>query len=138
MQIQLNTDNNIRGRDALRDQVQSAIASTLDRFAERVTRVEVHLNDVNSVKGGDDKRCMLEARLSGREPIAVTHTAPSLDLALDGALDKLMRSLDSVVGKELAAQQNVARETPDAASGRPGRAARPSRAAACAAAAHWP
>jgi ribosome-associated translation inhibitor RaiA len=115
MQIQLNTDNNIRGDDALRDEVEGVVASALDRFGERVTRVEVHLNDVNSVKGGDDdKRCMLEARLSGREPIAVTHTGPSLDLALDGALDKLVRSLDSVVGKELSAQQNVARETPDA------------------------
>jgi ribosome-associated translation inhibitor RaiA len=115
MRIQLNTDNSIRGDDALRDEVQGVVGSALDRFGERVTRVEVHLNDVNSMKGGgDDKRCMLEARLSGREPIAVTHTAPSLDLALDGALDKLVRSLESVVGKELSAQQNVARETPDA------------------------
>lgn len=115
MQIQLNTDNNIRAGDALRAEVQGVVGSALDRFGERVTRVEVHLNDVNSVKGGgDDKRCMLEARLSGREPIAVTHTAPSLAFALDGALDKLVRALDSVVGKELSAQQNAAHETPEA------------------------
>jgi ribosome-associated translation inhibitor RaiA len=115
MQIQLNTDNNIRGGQVLQTEVTAKLAAALDRFGGRMTRVEVHLNDVNSAKGGpQDKRCMLEARLSGREPIAATHTAPSLDLALDGALAKLIRAMDSLVGKELSAQQNVQRETPPA------------------------
>ncbi len=110
MQIQLNTDHNIRGDQALHDEVAAVVQTSLDRFAHRVTRVEVHLNDVNSAKGGaDDKQCTLEARLSGREPVVASHAAPALELALDGALDKLVRAIDSVVGKELAAQQNVTR-----------------------------
>jgi hypothetical protein len=33
------------------------------------------------------------------QPILVSHEAPSVDLAVDGALTKLERALDTVVGK---------------------------------------
>jgi hypothetical protein len=45
----------------------------------------VHLGDENGHKrGGNDKRCMMDARLDGRPPIAVTQQAPPLDQAVDG------------------------------------------------------
>lgn len=63
MQIQFNTDNNIRGSEELRAPQEQTISRSLDRFCDRITRLEVHLNDENSHKGGVDRRCMLEARL---------------------------------------------------------------------------
>jgi ribosome-associated translation inhibitor RaiA len=66
--------------------------------SDRITRVEVHLSDQNGDKSGqDDKRCMLEARLEGRQPTVVTHHAASLDEAVDGAADKLKRFLESTL-----------------------------------------
>jgi len=63
--------------------------------------VEVHLSDVNSDKGGqNDKRCMMEARLEGRQPTAVTHQATTLDQAIDGATDKLKRSIERTLDRE--------------------------------------
>lgn len=44
-------------------------------------------------------RCMMEARLEGRQPIAVTHQAASLDQAVDGAADKLTKMIDSTLGR---------------------------------------
>ena len=97
MQIQMNTDGNIEGHEALATQVSSVVESALNRFSDHITRVEIHLSDENSEEkgGNDDMRCMLEARLKGRQPIAVTHQAATLDQAVDGAADKLTKLIES-------------------------------------------
>ena len=100
MLVQLNTDRHVEGREALAQEIEATLSEALDRFSDRITRVEVHLSDVNSHKGGDaDKRCVLEARPKGREPISASHQAPSVDLAMSGATEKLKRALDSTFGK---------------------------------------
>jgi len=101
MLIQVNTDRNIEGDNALAQQVEDVVRSALDRFQERITRVEIHLSDENSDKkvGADAIRCLLEARLAGLQPIPVSHQAATLEQALDGAVEKLKRSLDSTLGQ---------------------------------------
>jgi hypothetical protein len=100
MKIQFNTDNNIRGSEELRRPLEETISHSLDRFSERITRVEVHLNDVNSHKGGpQDKRCMLEARLEGLQPVAVTNEAGTHEEAVRGAVTKMKTALDTVLGR---------------------------------------
>lgn len=100
MQIQLNSDNHITGTAGLQQHVEQVLEQQLKHVADRVTRVEVHLNDVNSNKGGDsDKRCQLEARMAGANPVSVEHHAPTLDLALNGAASQLARALDKAQGK---------------------------------------
>jgi len=100
MQIQINTDRNIPGHEALTTQVSGVVDSALSRFSDRITRVEVHLSDENSHKSGQkDKRCMIEARIEGRQPIAVTHQAATVDLAVDGAAGKLTRMIESTFGR---------------------------------------
>ncbi|MBA3284929.1 MAG: HPF/RaiA family ribosome-associated protein [Bacteroidota bacterium] len=100
MTIQINSDNNITGTEGLSNLVQNTIAQTLKRFDEQITRVEVHLNDENSHKcGTKDKRCMLEARLEGMQPVAVTAHGNTIQEALDGALDKLKSSLETTIGR---------------------------------------
>ncbi len=101
MKIQINTDSNIAGNDQLRGEVETLLSGALDRFSEKITRVEVHLSDENSDKkpGVDDMRCLLEARLAGLQPIAVSHEAATLEEAVDGAAEKLKRSLDSTLGR---------------------------------------
>ena len=79
---------------------EAAVERTLGHLGEHITRVEVHLSDENGKKGGShDKRCMMEARLEGRQPIAVTHEAQTIDQAIDGAADKLKSSLDHTLGR---------------------------------------
>ena len=100
MQVQLNTDRQITVDNQLANQVETAVESALSRFADQITRVEVHLSDENSDKGGDnDKRCLLEARLAGLRPVAVSHQAATLQQAIDGAAQKLERSLESTLGR---------------------------------------
>jgi ribosome-associated translation inhibitor RaiA len=101
MLVQINTDSNIEGRDELARRVEGRVRDALERFSDQLTRVEVHLGDENSNRkfGTDDKRCLLEARPAGLRPIAVSHQAGTMEQAVDGALDKFRRALDSAFGK---------------------------------------
>lgn len=100
MQVQVHTDNHIEGRAELSQRATAIVESTLARFGERITRVEVHLSDENSHKDrGPDKKCVVEARPAGGQPVAVTHVADTLDHALEGASEKLERLLDSKFGR---------------------------------------
>jgi ribosome-associated translation inhibitor RaiA len=101
MHVQINTDTNIKGDNALVQRVEAIVSGTLDRFSEQITRVQVHLSDENSHRkpGTDDKRCLLEARLAGHQPIAVSHQAATLEQAVDGAAEKLKRVLDGTLGR---------------------------------------
>ncbi|QVL51965.1 MAG: hypothetical protein KFB97_10715 [Cyanobium sp. M30B3] len=101
MQIQINTDNNIEGHEQLAEQVEAVVRDALQRFSEKITRVEVHLSDENSDKkfGVEDKRCLLEARPAGHQPIAVSHEAATTELAVEGALERLTHLLDGTLGR---------------------------------------
>lgn len=101
MLIQTNTDRNIEGSEELSAQVEAAVEGALSRFTDRISRVEVHLSDENSSSrgGSHDKRCMMEARIEGRGPTAVTHEAATVEEAIAGAADKLVRAIDSTLGR---------------------------------------
>ncbi|MBN1319741.1 MAG: hypothetical protein JXA87_02765, partial [Thermoleophilia bacterium] len=62
MHIQINTDRNIEGDNALAQRVEAVVRETLAHFSKHITRVEVHLRDENSgsKSGTEDKRCLLE------------------------------------------------------------------------------
>ena len=94
MIIQLNTDNHIDGHDALSQTVTAELEHALARFTSRITRVEVHFQDENGERGGPaDKSCLLEARLTGEDPVAVRHRAATVPAALHGARDKMVQLL---------------------------------------------
>jgi hypothetical protein len=115
MQIQLNTDHNIEGHERLVTYVTGLLEDNLSRFSERITRVEIHLADESGGKSGAaDKRCVMEARLQHHQPSAVTHHAATLDDALHGAVRKLRRSIESLVGR-LEAREG---SSPDPLEGR--------------------
>lgn len=100
MQIQVHSDNHIEGSARLVDWVSSNVADKLDRFDDEVTRIVVHLNDENGVKAGAyDKRCQIEARPKGQQPVSVTHKAASVELAVDGAIGKLNNALKHQFGR---------------------------------------
>jgi ribosome-associated translation inhibitor RaiA len=99
MQVQVNTDRHIGGHEALAGHVRDTVQGALGRFSEHITRVEVHLSDENGDKSGqNDKRCVMEARLEGRQPVAVTHQAATLEAAVDGAAGQLTRVIEKTLG----------------------------------------
>ncbi|MGA7240109.1 MAG: HPF/RaiA family ribosome-associated protein [Bryobacteraceae bacterium] len=100
MQIEVNTDHNIAGHEALAARVSGVVESALSQFSEHITRVEIHLSDESSHKSTpNDKRCVMEARLEGRQPVAVTDHAATVDEAVNGAAHKLARLIESTLGR---------------------------------------
>jgi ribosomal subunit interface protein len=100
MKIQINTDHNIEGHEALAAYVGDILESALSRISDHIMRIEVHLSDENGdKKGQNDKRCMMEARLEGRQPIAVTNEAATLNQAINGAADKLAKMIENILDR---------------------------------------
>lgn len=101
MKIQLNTDHNIQSDESLVRHTEKAVESALGRYGDRITRVEVHVRDDNAGKtGGDDKSCLIEARLEGLQPISASDQASQVAAAVTGAAKKLQRVLDTTLGKK--------------------------------------
>ncbi len=100
MIIQFNTDNNIKGTEAVREPLIAMIAEGLKRHSAQITRIEVYLTDQNGKKSGEnDKRCVLEARLAGMQPVSVSNDADTRDQAVEGAIDKLNSSLETILNR---------------------------------------
>ncbi|GGX11209.1 hypothetical protein [Aquimarina muelleri] len=100
MTIQINTDKILSGEKRRCDFFTSQVAEALQRFESHITRIEVHLKDENGKKDGfNDISCLLEARLEGRQPIAVTNQADTTDLAVAGAINKIKTAIETILGK---------------------------------------
>ena len=100
MQVQVHTDDHIHGGESLAQWIQDESGTRLARFRENITRLEVFLTDVDAGKSGaEDKRCRIEARVAGRQPVAVTAEADKMATAFISAVDKLTRELDADLGR---------------------------------------
>ncbi|MDO9183258.1 MAG: HPF/RaiA family ribosome-associated protein [Bacteriovorax sp.] len=103
MQIQINTDHTVKSSHEYKletENFRDALEDSLEHFQKYISKVEVHFSDTNAEKiGFDDKRCLIEVRLRGLNPVVTSHQANNLALALDGATLKLKKSLDHIFGK---------------------------------------
>lgn len=101
MKVQVNTSNDIENKETLERWASDYLNEHLARFEQDITSIEVQMTDENHAGkgGGVDKRCMMEARVNGRAPVAVTNFAPDQNLAFRGAADKLSHALDHAFGK---------------------------------------
>jgi len=101
MQIQISTDNHIEGSDRMENYFSEVLHTALKRYEDKITGLEVHITEEkNSEKGTlADKRCLIEARVNGLAPQAVTHHAPTTELAIKGAADKMKHLLEHTFDK---------------------------------------
>lgn len=118
MQILLHSDPNTDGSHLMADHLSAVVKDALDRFGERITRVEAHLSDVNgqAKTGTDAIHCTLEARLIGLDNIVVKAHADSAHQAIGGALRKLVRAVDTEIAKHADHHQRPRPDAPGADS----------------------
>lgn len=100
MKIQFNTDKTIDGSERHQDYFSDQISKKLDRFHPHISRIEAHISDENGQKEGiNDIRCLIEARIKGKNPIAVSEQAKNIELAVSGAIQKLKTALESIIDR---------------------------------------
>ena len=100
MFIQLNTNEGVRGDEAMSRRVEAEVADALSHYESDISSVDVHLSDANGSKAGaDDKICVIEARPNGMAPVATSHQAESIEEALTVAAEKMQHRLEHVFGR---------------------------------------
>ena len=100
MQINVNTDRTIEKHQGLDEHVENVVRSSIGRFGDHVNRVDVHLSNENKEKQADGgNRCMMEARVTGYQPVVVHEHSANLHQAITNAGSKLARALDSALGR---------------------------------------
>jgi hypothetical protein len=101
MKIQANSDKTIQVDAVLTHFVEDEASRLLDRFAKKLTRVEVHLSDIDNTRTGQpDKRCLVEARPAGGRPLTADAIATTTGSAITEALKKMQRLLTTFFGKK--------------------------------------
>ena len=98
MQTQINAPHESLP-DPLVDLIERSVDEGLEHYATRLTQVIIHIQDLNAHKGGIDKRCLIEARPKGLDPLTAEHEDEEITDAFRGALDKLKRVLERRFGK---------------------------------------
>ncbi|MGD9903950.1 MAG: HPF/RaiA family ribosome-associated protein [Dehalococcoidia bacterium] len=135
MQIQVKSDHTIKVDARVTHFVEREVGRILEHVADRLTRLQVHLSDVNSRKVGPaDKRCVVEARPAGSRPLSTHASADNLPLAVDKALRKMQRALKTFFDRQgwtegkaaakRATSRKVAAIAPPAAATRAGKTAK--------------
>lgn len=100
MKIQVNSDKTIAVDLSMKRFVREEVNRVLERFDKQLTRVEVHLSDVDDKKTGKaDKRCLVEARPAGAKPRTTSAQAFKLASAVGAALRKMQRNLTTFYGR---------------------------------------
>lgn len=98
LQIQIRTDNHIHVHDNRAAELESIVKHALRHCSQHITRVEMHLSDINGIKAGQpDKSCVMEVRLEHRQPMAVTEVAETVGGSVTGAAEKLARLVKSTL-----------------------------------------
>ncbi len=98
MQIQIRHDAYVQGDK--NDWIAQTVEGTLERYRDQITTVEVHLADEDGPKHSDGAiRATVEVRPAGFKPSAATSHGDDIAAALDSALDKVLRILDSQLGR---------------------------------------
>lgn len=100
MIIQFKTDTSIKVKERFSKPLISIASEKLKRFSDQITELEINLSDEKGTKEGlDNKRCMIEAHINDKSPIAVTFHATNHKQAMEGAIDKLKASLHILFGR---------------------------------------
>jgi len=101
MKILVNSDSPI-AMDARRAKyIVGEASELLDRFSDRLTRVDIHIEDVDRGKTGKvDKRCFVEVRPTRMKPVVASAQTKDLETSVNQAMRKIVRALNTTLGKQ--------------------------------------
>lgn len=100
MRFMFNNDNQTALSSATSQRVEALVEARLGRISDRLTRVEVHVSDVDGPRsGGEDKKWVVELRPNGMRPITATDQASTVERAVTAATDRALKAFDRQIGK---------------------------------------
>ena len=76
-----------------RTRIRQNLGKKLGKFAASIERVSVRVKDVNGPRGGIDQLCRIKVVLRNLPSVVFEKVDPSLDAAIEGALDGTERAV---------------------------------------------
>lgn len=99
MQIQIRWSD-VEKSDALGQHVNEQVEHALRNVRDHFTRVVVHVRDDNAGKSGaNDKRCQIELRPAGADPLSVEDTGDDFFKVVTTTTKKLERAAHNFVDR---------------------------------------
>lgn len=93
--------SDIEKSDALGEHIETHLQRALRHYEDRFLRVDVHIHDDKAGRhGSDDKRCVIEGRPSGGEPLAVEHHGDDFYATATEAVKKFERAVHHFVERQ--------------------------------------
>lgn len=83
----------------MREHIQMRLRLALSRFGSKIGRLDVHLSDENGPRGGVAERCLLVARLGGRN-LVVARTHEDILAAVNDASARLADAASRALARE--------------------------------------
>ena len=100
MIVNINIDKSLDKAERHQEYLSDLIKKSLNNYTDHITRIEIQIKDVNGIKEGlKDTNCMIEARIKGRQPMAINNRADDIETAIKGAVDKIKSALETIMGK---------------------------------------
>ena len=92
MTVQIRS-NGIEVTDDLREHIERTLASSLDRFTQRLKSVSVFLADLNGPRGGVSRLCQMTARFRNGRVVHMLQKDSEIEPAIKRAADRLKYAL---------------------------------------------
>ena len=89
---------NLRLTPALLDHVEQRLRFAVGRFATRLGRVTVRVDDLNGPRGGVDKRCHIHLELAGRA-LDIEEVDHDLYVAIARAAERAGRATERAIAR---------------------------------------
>lgn len=100
MKIQTKLTGTIKHPEKLTTEINEQVKSDLQRFEAHLTRVEIHITEETVHKSpANEYRCVIESRHVGLKPFVVKNQAATIYDSVNGAVDKLTKTIDHTRGK---------------------------------------
>lgn len=87
----------IDASQSFRQYISERVDEALSRAQDSIHFITVRLSDLNGPKGGVDKRCQIQLKLSGLPTVIISEVSASIDSALDRALERASRVVERVL-----------------------------------------
>jgi len=101
MHVEINTQG-FSLTPGLREYIEKRLAYALSHGDDSITRLAVRLSDINGPRGGDDKRCLIEARLKNAPAVVIEDVEADLYVAIDRAAERAGRTLARRLARQRA------------------------------------
>ena len=108
MQIQVHFSD-IQNSWAINNHIHQHLAQAIKTGLDQITRIDVHLHDDSgpNKSGTNDKRCLIEARLAGMQPLMIEQRGNDMYAVINQATRKLQQTLQKAKSRRRDAKQQL-------------------------------